>query len=77
MNELRLIKNTLSNEDRIQARIDAFSREIMNGEDNTDYINQVLQVCLNYMYECENEDIYHASIKIKESIFYLNAFMVS
>lgn len=74
MGDLTLIKNTLSAEDRIAARIESFRREVMRGDGDVAYINEILDICFQYISQYEDEDIYMASIKIKEAVFYIDNF---
>ena len=75
MPKLELIKNNISTEERIQNRIDAFARDVMNGDGDMEYVLQVLAICHDYMIEYEDEDVLMSAIKIKESIFYLDNFL--
>ena len=72
---LTLIKNNLSHDQRIQAKIDSFRREIMQSEGDMQYVQEILEICLQYVSEYDDNDVYMSSIKIKEAIFYLDCFI--
>lgn len=74
MNNLKLIKNTISHDDRIQARIDAFYYDIKNGDGSMRYVEDILRAISEYMVEYEDEHIYMSAIKVQEAIFYLAEF---
>jgi len=74
MPKLELIKNTLSHEQRIQNRINAFQKDIMSGDGDINYIDDVLIAVQNYLCEFEDADLQQASVKIREAIFYVDAF---
>jgi len=73
---LKLISNPLTYDERIQARIDGFAREIMYGQGDMDYIDQIMRIIYEYMTEYENGDIDMAAVKLKEAIFYVDCFKV-
>ncbi len=72
---LKLIKNQLTHEERIQNRIDAFREDILDGDGNMEYVQQILHATLEYLSQYEDDDIYCASVKVKESLFYVNNFI--
>ncbi|MFT5519615.1 MAG: hypothetical protein ACI9IA_000198 [Enterobacterales bacterium] len=74
MTKLTLIPNTLTNEERIQARIDSFARDIMNGEGNMEYIEQILRIVHEYLIDFEDEDLVLSTFRLKECIFYIQHF---
>lgn len=73
--KLLLIRNKLSHDQRIQARIDSFRKEIMQSEGDMRYVQEILGACYEYMCEYEDDDIYNACVKVKESLFYINNFI--
>lgn len=77
--KLKLIKNKLSHEERIQARIDGFRRELLDGGDGGDgdmeYARDILAIVHDYMMMYSDEDVIMSSIRIKESIFYIDHFL--
>lgn len=77
MSDLKLITNTLTYDDRIQARIDGFAREIMAGQGNMEYVRDILIACNAYLVEYEDADIFMSCYKIKEAVFYIDCFLES
>jgi hypothetical protein len=70
--DMKVIRNELTHEERMQARIDALVRDLYSGDANLEYIEQILTAVYLYMAELENDDIYASAHKIKEGIFYLS-----
>lgn len=75
MGDLKLINSPFTQEQRIQAKIDSFRNDLFKGEGDIYYMNQVLDICYEYLEMCDDEDLFMAAIKIKESIFYVNHFL--
>jgi hypothetical protein len=75
VSDLKLIKNNLSHEERIQHRIDSFRRDILSGDGDVVYVSDILDACYEYLMQYEDEDVFMSTIKIKEAIFYLDNFI--
>lgn len=75
MAHLKIIKNNVSHEDRIQIRINNFAKEIQESGGEIQYVEAILVACIDYMHEYEDDDIYQASVKIREGIYYLGNFL--
>lgn len=73
--KLTLIKNELTLEQRMQHRINALRRDLMQGEGEIEYTNAVLNIVYDYLCEYEDEDVLFAAVKVKEGIFYLDNFI--
>ena len=74
MSNLKVFKNTLSHNDRIQARIDALKVDLLACDDDMQHIEDILIVAQNYLVSYEDEDIQQATVKVRECIFYISAF---
>ena len=74
MPELKLFKNTLSHNDRIQTRIDALKADLLACDDDMQHIEDILIVVQNYMSEFIDDDIQHACLKVRESIYFVESF---
>lgn len=74
MGDLKLIRNELSYEDRIQHRINSFRRDIMMGDADINYINTILETIYDYLEGFEDDDLIASTYKIKEAIFYIDNF---
>ena len=72
--KLKLIKNTMSYEERMQHRIDALQRDLFEGECDVDYANEMLNIIHDYLQQFEDNDIFMSVYKIKEAIFYIENF---
>ena len=75
MGDLKLINSPFTQEQRIQSRIDSFKNDLFKSEGDIYYMNQVLDICYEYLSEMDDEDLFMAAVKIKESIFYVNYFL--
>ena len=73
--KFNLIINKANHKERIQARIDAFSRDIMLGDGDVQYVRQVLAICHSYLSDYEDVDVHYSTVKIREAIFWLDSFM--
>lgn len=71
---LKLIKNEMSHEERMQHRIDALYRDLHSGDGDMTYVNDVLNAIHDYLQEYEDNDIFMSVYKIKEAIFYIDNF---
>jgi pullulanase/glycogen debranching enzyme len=74
MKNIKLINSPYTQEQRIQARIESFRKDLIRGEGDMHYINDILDVVFNYLAEYEDDDIHASTIKIKEAIFYIDNF---
>lgn len=74
MAHLKLIKNELSDEERIQARIDAFRRDFMRGDGDMYQVQKVLDIILDYLCEYEDPEVCQAFVSLQEGYFWLDAF---
>lgn len=74
MTDIKLINSPYTQEQRIQARIDAFRADLLAGDGDVHYVNDILDVVFTYLSEYQDEDIYASTIKIKEAMFYLDNF---
>lgn len=72
--DLKLIKSPYTHEERIQARIDAFHKDIMAGDGDISYVEDILAALHDYLIQYEDEDIILSTFKIKEAIFYIANF---
>ena len=77
MSNLKLINSPFTTEERLQARINALRTELFIGEGDLVYVDEVLRICYRYLCQFESEDIYISTIKLKESIFYIDHFINS
>lgn len=75
MAHLKLIKNELSDKERIEARIEAFRREFMRGEGDMQQVQQVLDIILDYLCQYDEPEISQAFVSLQEGYFWLDAFM--
>ncbi len=73
-NHLRLIKNKLTHKDRMQARIDSLKRDLLSGDGDMLYVEQVLDIVFDYMSQFEDEDVFMSALKIKEATFFIANF---
>jgi hypothetical protein len=75
MGNLKLIKNNISTEERINNRIEAFYEDIRNDYIDIEHIHDMLIVIQEYLYECKDEDLQFSALKVRESIFYVDSFI--
>lgn len=75
--ELKLIKNTLTHEQRMMHRIRALYRDLQMGDGDVEYANRILLAVLDYLQQFEDEDLLQSTYKIKEAIFYVDNFINS
>lgn len=66
-----LIKNNLSYEQRIQARIDSFCKDIMDGDGSVEGVHQILECIYDYLCQYEGDEIYMAAMRTREACYYL------
>ena len=74
---LTLIKNNLTYKQRMDARIEAFRHEILSGEGDLEYIEEIMRAIHDYLLEFSDEDVIMGSIRLKESIFYIDHYMTT
>jgi len=72
--KFKLIKNTLSQEARMQHRIDAFRRDLYNEDGSMENLELIMNVVYEYLSQFEHDDLCMSGIRIKESIFYISNF---
>lgn len=75
MGDLVLLKNTLSHKDRIQERINRFSKEFMMGDGDIEQLQSLMQICSEYLYEyADDPTLNQAYVRLNESIYWLDSF---
>jgi hypothetical protein len=75
MGNLKLIKNNISTEERINNRIQAFYDDLQKDYVDMEHISDILRVVHEYVILYSDEDVIMASIRIKEGIFYIDHFL--
>lgn len=75
MNNLKLINTPFTHKERIEARIKAFRADILSGDADIEYINDILDAVFDYLSDYQDDDIYASTVKIKEAMFYLDNFL--
>ncbi len=74
-NNVYLLPNPTTSEERIQLKIDSFRREFMNGDGDIDQVEQVLEIILEYLADFESDSMLEqAYIKLNESFFWLSSY---
>jgi hypothetical protein len=64
-------------EERVQARIEAYRNELLYGEQSTEYIQQLLEISLDYITTMDYDPALEQTIiKLNETIYWLNGFNV-
>lgn len=78
MDNIRLLPPINTSEERIQARIEAFRRELLDGESSVEQVGEMIGIILEYLAQFE-EDPYlnQAFVKLNESNFWLYSFIDS
>ena len=74
MNNLYALPVIHTREERIQARIDAFRNEFMQGDGDIHQVEQLLEVIIEYLADFEDEPMLaQAYIKLNESFMWLSS----
>ena len=74
MKNLKLINSPHTHQERIQSRINAFQADILAGDGDINYVNDILVTVFEYLSEYDDQDLYASAIKIKEAIFYIDNY---
>ena len=72
---LIVLPSPTTSEERIQARIDAFRKDMIGHDISTETIEDLLGIIIEYLSEFENDPLLEqAYIKLNERFFWLSSF---
>jgi hypothetical protein len=75
MENLHLLPEIHTREERIQAKIDSFKKEFMLGDGDIYQAEELLHIIIEYLSEFENDPMLEqAYIKLNESFFWLSSY---
>jgi hypothetical protein len=78
MDNIRLLPPTNTSEERIQARIESFRKELLEGESNIEQVGEMIGIILEYLSNFEDDPyLNQAFVKLNESNFWLYSFIDS
>jgi hypothetical protein len=78
MNNLKLIPVAYTSRERIEAKIVSFRRDFLEQDGDLDTINMLLDVCIEYLAQFEEEiHLDSAYLKLGETTFLIDRYMAS
>lgn len=75
MSKLHLIHNYDSIEERIQARIESFRLEMLQTEDDLNYVRELIDLCLDHLSQYHDDPtLNQAYIRLNETFMWLDVY---
>lgn len=75
MNNLVLLPQVSTTEERIKNKIESFKKELLSLDGDIETVQSLLAIAADYLYQFEDPTVQQAYIKLNESIFWIDNFI--